>query len=108
MGALLSLNLANNNLGGQLIGWRLNPKAASNPEKEYQYLHSDGKRGQDEEPLDGLAKSGTTFLANAIKNNRALTSLNLSSNDLGVEGAKIVAEAIKVTNVRLRSVVFKR
>jgi hypothetical protein len=33
----------------------------------------------------------------------ALTSLNLSSNYLEAEGAKIVAEAIKVLSVRLRS-----
>jgi hypothetical protein len=32
------------------------------------------------------------------QDNRALTSLNLSLNDLRAEGAKIVAEAIKVTN----------
>jgi hypothetical protein len=41
---------------------------------------------------------GPAAIANAIKDMGALTSLNLSSNDLKAEGGKIVAEAIKVTN----------
>jgi hypothetical protein len=41
---------------------------------------------------------GLITLADAIKGMKALTSLNLSSNDLKAEGAKIVAEAIKVAN----------
>jgi hypothetical protein len=49
--------------------------------------------------------SGPAAIADAIKNMGALTSLNLSSNDLQVEGAKIVAKAIKVTN-RAIAVVF--
>jgi hypothetical protein len=44
-----------------------------------------------------FASSGVIALANAIKDMSALTSLNLSSNDLEVEGAKIITEAIKVT-----------
>jgi hypothetical protein len=36
-------------------------------------------------------------LADTLSDNRALTSLNLSSNDLKAEGAQIVAEAIRVT-----------
>jgi hypothetical protein len=41
--------------------------------------------------------TGVTALADTIPNMRALTSLNLSANHLKAEGAKIVAEAIKVT-----------
>jgi hypothetical protein len=41
---------------------------------------------------------GIIALANAIPDMGALTSLNLSSNNLKAEGAKLVAEAIKVTN----------
>jgi hypothetical protein len=41
--------------------------------------------------------SGVIALADAIPDMRAMTSLNLASNGLGAEGAKIVAEAIKVT-----------
>jgi hypothetical protein len=36
-------------------------------------------------------------LAIGIKDNGAMTSLDLASNELGAEGAKSVAEAIKVT-----------
>jgi hypothetical protein len=35
--------------------------------------------------------SGITAIANAIPDMRALTSLNLAVNGLGVEGAKIIA-----------------
>ena len=35
-------------------------------------------------------------IADGVKNIRAMTSLNLSDNDLGAEGAKNVAEAIKI------------
>jgi Ran GTPase-activating protein (RanGAP) involved in mRNA processing and transport len=41
--------------------------------------------------------SGVIAFANAISDMRAMTSLNLASNDLWAEGAKIVMEAIKVT-----------
>jgi hypothetical protein len=42
--------------------------------------------------------SGIIALADAIPDMGALTSLNLALNKLNAEGAKIVAEAIKVTN----------
>jgi hypothetical protein len=45
----------------------------------------------------GQEMSGIIILADVIKDMRAMTSLNLASNELGAEGAKIVAEAIKVT-----------
>jgi hypothetical protein len=41
--------------------------------------------------------SGILAVANAFKDMRAMTSLNLASNNLLAEGAKIVAEAIEVT-----------
>jgi hypothetical protein len=41
---------------------------------------------------------GIIAIANAIPDMGALTSLNLSSNNLKAEGGKVVAEAIKVTN----------
>jgi hypothetical protein len=50
----------------------------------------------------GETNQGFLTMCDAIKNMRALTSLNLSSNGLEAEGAEIVAEAIKVT-VLLRS-----
>ena len=45
----------------------------------------------------GRDMSGVIILADVIKDMGAMTSLNLASNRLGAEGAKIVAEAIKVT-----------
>jgi Ran GTPase-activating protein (RanGAP) involved in mRNA processing and transport len=42
-------------------------------------------------------------LAAGIKDNGAMTSLDLASNELKAEGAKIVADAIKVASVHLRS-----
>jgi Ran GTPase-activating protein (RanGAP) involved in mRNA processing and transport len=49
--------------------------------------------------------SGIIAIADAIPDMRALTSLNLSSNHVEVQGAKAVAEAIKVT-VRLKKIPF--
>ena len=40
--------------------------------------------------------AGVIALADGVKNSEALTSLDLSWNELGPEGAKHVAEAIKV------------
>jgi hypothetical protein len=47
-----------------------------------------------------LGAGGATIVAAWIshKDKGALTSLNLSSNSLKAEGAKIIAEALKVTN----------
>ena len=65
-------------------------------------------------PADTKAKLSACFapsvgviaLANAIKDMRARTSLNLASNLIGSEGAKHVAEAIKVS-VLLRLVWYQ-
>jgi hypothetical protein len=38
--------------------------------------------------------SGIIAIANAIPNMGAMTSLNLASNELGVEGAKIIATCL--------------
>jgi hypothetical protein len=46
--------------------------------------------------------SGVTAVANTISGMGALTSLNLSLNGLEAEGAKIVAEAVKVIIMLLR------
>jgi hypothetical protein len=45
----------------------------------------------------GQDMSGVIALADAIPDMGAMTSLNLAANNLRAEGAKIVAEAIKVT-----------
>jgi hypothetical protein len=68
-GALTSLDISDNRLGGSYDGFTL----TATPE-------------------------GPKAIADAIKDVGALTLLNLSSNSLKVEGAKIFAEAVKVTN----------
>jgi hypothetical protein len=91
-GALSVLNLASNNLGKLVLpdGWSARYKGKSYQE----YAHLDGSRQKDHPGRP----DGIIAVANAIPDMGALTSLNLSSNNLKVEGAKIVAGAIKVDN----------
>jgi hypothetical protein len=95
---LTNLDISNNQLGflahpewsdtGQGGGWTTGER----------YQHIDGRK-QDGKPEGVEFKPlGAIALANAIPDMGALTSLNLSSNYLKVEGAKIVAEGMKVTN----------
>jgi hypothetical protein len=88
-GALLSLDISSCNLG-QLVppdGWR-------GPDGEGCY---DGPNGeQSKGPPEGSKAEGVIVLINAIKDVGAMTSLNLASNKLGVKGATIIGEAIKV------------
>jgi Ran GTPase-activating protein (RanGAP) involved in mRNA processing and transport len=88
MRALSVLNLASNNLGALVLpeGWTKN------------YGEVDGKYGNVFTHADGTKQmehpgkpEGIIALANAIPNMGAMTSLNLASNSLGVEGAKIIA-----------------
>jgi hypothetical protein len=98
MRALSSLNLASNHLGllASDDGWTMNESGAyCSPEGIWQ--GSTKPDGVEFKPL------GVIVLAGAIKDNGTLTSLNLSSNDLQAQGAKIVAEAIEVLIMRLRS-----
>jgi hypothetical protein len=93
MRALSSLNLADNNLGEMLLpdGWT---KRGPDSEDEYYaygmkvFVHTDGTK-QKEDP--GSKPDGVITLVGAIKDMGAMTSLNLASNKLGVEGAKIIA-----------------
>jgi hypothetical protein len=41
-----------------------------------------------------LGYAGVTALVGAISGMRAMTSLNLASNELGVKGAKIIAACL--------------
>jgi hypothetical protein len=90
-GALTDLKISANDIGvcDQLPpGWSYGSGI-----KEYKSPSGSWQK----EPPSGVKPSGLIAISEAIKNNGAMTSLNLSSNKLGAEGAKIVAEAIKVT-----------
>jgi hypothetical protein len=91
--AMTSLNISNTNIG-ELVP----PEGWSNQysDRSGQWSHTDGRK-QPGWPA-GSKPLGVIALAEAIKNMGAMTSLNLVSNGLGAEGAKIVAKAIKVTN----------
>jgi hypothetical protein len=97
MGALLSLNLADNSLG-ELVppdGWTQREPQSQEEHIAYGksfFVHTDGTK-QKEVP-SGSKPEGVIALANAINDNGAMTSLSLASNDLGVEGAKIIAAVL--------------
>jgi hypothetical protein len=95
MGALLSVNLLKNDIGIDQA------QALASILKEHPTLKSlCGNKGNETE-LDMSGKmrgaADAIMLAPEIIDNGAMTSLNLASNELYAEGAKIIAEAIKVT-----------
>jgi hypothetical protein len=94
MEALSSLDVSINGIGKCDIlpdGWIYDPRPNT-----YDYQNASLKKYQIEPPR-GSKSSGVIALAGAIKDMELMTSLNLASNYLGSRGAKIVAEAIKVT-----------
>jgi hypothetical protein len=103
MGAILVLNLANNNFG-QVVGWYLNPKYASSERigldwttgnGECKYKHSDGRQGRDKLPEEGLGKpEGVVALANAIPDMRAISQFTFSG---GNKNSKPVTMEISMT-----------
>jgi hypothetical protein len=88
--AMAVLNLANNRLGKLVLpeGWSESKGCAW----LYGYTHTDG-REQKEAP-EGAKCEGIIALANVIPDMGAMTSLNLASNELGVEGAKAIAACL--------------
>ena len=48
---------------------------------------------------NSIGDDGAKAIAEALKVNAVVTTLNLSSNSIGVEGAKAIAEALKVNPV---------
>ncbi len=90
--ALTSLNISNNRIGALVPpdGW----ETGFNNNGQQGFKPTGGEWTTT--PPDGAKPEGVIALADAIKNNRALTTLNLAANDLGAKGAKHVAEAIKV------------
>jgi Ran GTPase-activating protein (RanGAP) involved in mRNA processing and transport len=94
-GTLSYLNIANNKLG-EFTGWNYVPENEGN-KKKWTYVHTDG-REQDEKPTEhtGRRPWGAIALANAIKDNRALSALSLKDNRLGTkEAGKVLGEMLK-------------
>jgi hypothetical protein len=98
MGALTSLNLAQNDLGQMVYpeGWR-----AEDGDDQAPWIHTDGTRVEEGVP-EGSKPEAIIAVANAIKDMGALTSLDISNQvdedgegGLGAEGAKCLAEALK-------------
>jgi hypothetical protein len=94
-GAISSVNLLKNRIPMEQA------KALASILKEHPTLKSLCGNSGDETELDMSGKEigvdGAIMLAPEIAGNRALTSLNLSSNDIRAEGAKIVKAAVEVT-----------
>jgi hypothetical protein len=86
-GALTSLDISSNNLVGEKGTGRYKTVGAEFSDES-----------DEEEEIMEPDFSGIIAIANAIPDMRALTTLNLSSNSLEAEGAKIIAEALPVTN----------
>jgi hypothetical protein len=91
---LTNLNISNNNLAQVLWETSKNSKHPGEffnaaEKKFYKELPAGAKTGE---------APGVVAVADVIKDMGALTSLNLSANELKAEGAKIAVEAIKVTN----------
>jgi hypothetical protein len=93
--AMTSLNLADNNIG-QLVmsdGWQYDEDA-----DEY-WIEVEGEEFVEKhlpagEQLAIESPVGAIAIVNAIRDMRAMTSLNLASNSLGIEGAKIIADIL--------------
>jgi hypothetical protein len=91
MGALTVLNLANNKIGMLVCpeGWsEPNP---GNP--DFQFQHTDGRHQA--QPPTGSKAEGIIAIANAIKDMRAISSVNLLKNYTDVDQAKALALILK-------------
>jgi hypothetical protein len=94
--ALSVLNLASNNLGALVLpeGWT---ETGHDLQTGYDYdntklfRHTDGReqKGNPSKP------EGVTAIANAIPDTRAMTRLDISANNLGAAGTKVLTEGLK-------------
>jgi hypothetical protein len=91
---LTALNLADNKLGEMVLpeGWSHGYHGDYSGEKFYK--HTDGGEMKNGTP-EGTT-SGTIVIAAVIPDMGAMTSLDLSSNKIGSEGAVHVAETVQV------------
>jgi hypothetical protein len=94
MGALFKLLMCQNNIHGAEAGKAFADMLAQNTVLKELDLSSQKVGGYG----DALDAAFAKEFAVGISDNGALTSLNLSSNNLKAEGARIVAKAVKVTN----------
>jgi hypothetical protein len=94
---MTALNLSSNKLASKVAGKALAEALTGNSILKELNVSSNNwseNRGSDTGDGPGFAQE----LAVGIKDMGAMTSLNLSSNEIGSEGAMHVAEAIKVRN----------
>jgi hypothetical protein len=93
MGALTLLDISKNDLG-QLIGW----KYENCPNPDYWYQHSDGRhqQGKPEEEI-GQRSPGVIALADAIRDSRAISSVNLLRNKIPTKQAQ---ELVKIMQAK--------
>ena len=95
-GALKKVNISNNDIGVLVFptGWRAKNKSIEG----YKYYHSDGRK-HNEDPGESLVQAepkGVVALADAIKKNKALTSLNISRNKMAnKEAGKALASMLQ-------------
>jgi hypothetical protein len=84
------LNLAENYFGDLVLpaGWT--EEDYDDDDEEEVYRHTDGREQRDRPGKP----EGIIAIANAIPDMGAMMSLNLASNDLGVEGAKFIAAVL--------------
>jgi Ran GTPase-activating protein (RanGAP) involved in mRNA processing and transport len=94
MGAMTKFDISSNYIRGE--GGKALAAGLKGNQVIMELNISGNRLGKNEGYNDDI--SGVIAIANAIPDMGALTSLNLSSNYLKPEGAKIVANAIKVTN----------
>eukprot|EP00935_MAST-01C_sp_MAST-1C-sp1_P001408 g1408.t1 len=93
-GALTSLNLSNNKIGLMVApeGW-IYTSRDNDGRAPYEYRHTDGRK-QAEAP-EGSKPEGIIALADAIKNNGALASVNILKNGINVEQVQTLVEIMR-------------
>jgi hypothetical protein len=100
MRALSFLNLAGNFLGKLVEGPLPDGWKSKDDDNRAPWLRIEDGHKQNEHP--NAKPEGIIALANVIPDMEAMTSLNLASNSLGVEGARIIAAVLpKCTYVAL-------
>ena len=93
-GALSILNMSKNDMKGAEAGKALGDALATNT--VLKELDLSGESGTSARP--NMDFSFVEAFAPGLSDNGALTSLNLSSNNLRAEGAEVIIKSIKVNN----------